>query len=278
MRSSSRCSPNPARLVGGSLIVVLLLTALAPRAHAQGLRDRLKKAAIERAGLGDAAEAARIARALAGFNKERNTPSPLAGTYRVTYTLNGRDSASLFIRTFDKPDIPFVDDPGEQHDQGHFSGGGLMHVIVALTVDSLPASMAAFHATIPKGGRSGRRVGHGFGHGFIMFMRDRETGIGAEGRYAMSVEASLLLSDSTNAEFWSRVGSSFMAVAAEINSSNAEVNDRLPMGTQVRRANLGTLVQVTTSGPIIVDYDKKTSAGDLVHVHAERISTTKLIR
>jgi hypothetical protein len=257
-------------LVGAALVVGLDASS----AEAQGWRDRLKKVAIEKTGLGGAADAAEAARILIAFRDARNTVSPLAGTYRVTYTINHADSATLYFRTFDKFDIPLGYSPEGADGPVDFTRGALMNVVIGRSLDSLPGTREEFRASVA----AIRAAGHAPGQGFLMSMRDTTIAAGAEGHYAVAVQASLIGADSTEKAFWERVGSGFVQMGSALNGANEREDEGTPTATQVKRGDLGPFVDVRAEGLLVVDYDGRTNHHDVVHIHAERLSTKKLIR
>jgi hypothetical protein len=261
------------RCVPVVVAMALAVSLTARPAQAQGWRDRIKKAATDKAGLGGVADAAKAGQILKAFVEARRTPSPLAGTYRVTYTLNAHDSASFYFRTFDKADIPLG--YGEEGSTDvDFTRGYLMNLVIARSVDSLPATKDEFKEGVARMRESGRVPGQGF----LMSMRDTSTAPGADGRYAVAVQGTLFSADSTEQAFWRRVGSGFAQMGTALNTANEKEAEGTPSATQVKRGDMGPVVDVTAEGPVVLDYDAKTTAGDLVHVHATRLSTVKLIR
>lgn len=134
----------------GTLALLMLCTS---RADAQlgGILRRLP------GGVGDAARAAQM---LNEADEARRTPSPLAGTYRLTYVFGPpskpTDSITLYARTFDKPTTGTVggDYPTlEKASTGQMTQGYMLTVVCGTSPDALPASTDDLRAL--KAGGSG---------------------------------------------------------------------------------------------------------------------------
>lgn len=166
--------------------IIALLILCASRADAQlgGVLRRLP------GGVGDAARAAEM---LKQADEARRKPSPLAGTYRLTYTFGPlsqpTDSITLYVRTFDKPATGTVggDYPSpENASAGQMTQGYMLTVVSSMTLDALP-STTELASTKPSAGG---------GFALVYPFAGDSTGI-----RAFSVDWVLLLPKHTSAEF-----------------------------------------------------------------------------
>jgi hypothetical protein len=121
----------------GTVALLMLCTS---RADAQlgGVLRRLP---------GSVGDAARAAEMLKQADEARRTPSPLAGTYRLTYAFGPpsqpTDSITLYARTFDKPATGTVggDYPTpEKASTGQMTQGYMLTVVSSTTLDALPSA------------------------------------------------------------------------------------------------------------------------------------------
>jgi hypothetical protein len=121
----------------GILALLMLCTS---RADAQlgGILRRLP------GGVGDAARAAEM---LKQADEARRTPSPLAGTYRITYVFGPpsrpTDSITLYARTFDKPATGTVGGDYPSHEKattGQMTQGFMLTLVCGTSLDALPAT------------------------------------------------------------------------------------------------------------------------------------------
>ena len=121
-----------------STIALLMLCASRADAQLGGVLRRLP------GGVGDAARAAEMLRQA---NDAKQTPSPLAGTYRLVYVFGPpaqpKDSLVVYARTFDKPstgtvggDLPL---PGNAA-VGAMTQGYMLTLVADTTLDALPST------------------------------------------------------------------------------------------------------------------------------------------
>jgi hypothetical protein len=121
----------------GSTALLLLCTT---RAHAQlgGVLRRLP---------GGVGEAARAAEMLKQANHAKQTPSPLAGTYRLVYVFGPpaqpTDSIIVYCRTFDKPSTGTVGGdypPPDKAADGAMTQGYMLTLVAGTTLEALPST------------------------------------------------------------------------------------------------------------------------------------------
>ncbi len=119
------------------ILALLMLCASRADARLGGILRRLP------GGVGDAARAAEMLRQA---DEARRTPSPLAGTFRLTYAFGPpsqpTDSVVLYVRTYEKPSTGNVggDFPAPKDAKpGQMTQGYMLTIVASRSLDALPA-------------------------------------------------------------------------------------------------------------------------------------------
>ena len=105
--------------IAASLLGAILIIGLASPLEAQGIRDRLKRAAARAAGVESVLDAKEAVDAIRTSREGTEVRSALAGTWRVKYVLDQGDSVTFYLRTFEFPDVGTVDRMDDGNGQGH---------------------------------------------------------------------------------------------------------------------------------------------------------------
>jgi hypothetical protein len=143
-------------------LAIAMLVLFTSRADAQlgGVLRRLP------GGVGDAARAAEM---LKQAQEARQTPSRIAGTYRLVYSFGPpeqpTDSVVFFVRTFDNPatgnvggDLP----PTDRAKPGEMMQGYTLTVVASESLDGLPAAVDRTSIPQANGGGGGIAVTYPF--------------------------------------------------------------------------------------------------------------------
>lgn len=178
--------------------------------------------------------------------------SLLAGTWRVTYVVSGRagsDSVTVYARTFERPDVGTVGDPGPGMEQGH-----LLTAITAWTERELPADRHA----------AGDRR-DAFGGGPITVMPISGAGPASSRRFHTCWPLTVPASTGAMDRFSRRVIEQFHSGDRIVTFDGRELTMRSPRSERVT-------AEVTTAGAATVRYQFKRE-DETLSIHAVRVSS-----